>query len=158
ACAASRAGAARSSCAPRRPPMTALHFKQKTTPDIIYTRMTEDTHPVFASACAGAGYGIADGPHARPGIPEDTRIKTQVPAPQGVASSMPEKGRKRAGRTRSLSGTVARSCGLPGGYDEKKETRGLQYHRKTGHAGQHGETNRRPYPAARPDPRSSASH
>jgi hypothetical protein len=76
--------------------MNAPHIKLNTTPQIIYTRIADDTHPVFASVSAAACYGVADGPRVSPGIPEDTSIKTQVPAPQGVTPGMSEKARKRA--------------------------------------------------------------
>jgi hypothetical protein len=115
--------------------MTAPHLSRKTTPKITYPRMAEDTYPVFASAHVSVGYGIAEGPHARPGIPEDTSAKSQVLAPQWVASGMHGKWRKRAGRTWSSQGAVARSCDLLEAYDGIKVTRRVHYPRKTGHTG-----------------------
>jgi hypothetical protein len=75
--------------------MTAPHINIKTTPNIIYTRIAADTTPVFTRGRPGAGCGVADASRVSPGIPEDTSIKTQVPAPHGVTSSMPGIGRKR---------------------------------------------------------------
>jgi hypothetical protein len=72
--------------------MPAHTITRKTTPQIIYTGMSDDTHPVFIKDHPGAGYGITGDAHVSPGIPEDTSIKTQVPAPQWVASSMSGKG------------------------------------------------------------------
>ena len=66
---------------------------EKTTLEITYTRMADDTHPVFVTACVSAGCGLAAGERVSTGIPDDTSIKTQVLAPQGVASGMPGKAR-----------------------------------------------------------------
>ena len=79
--------------------MPALRFTRKTTPEIINTRMADDTHPVFTRACAATRYGGATGRRVTPDMPDDIGVKTQVVAAQGLLGlSCPRRASTRVAR------------------------------------------------------------
>src|SRR5262245_28809944 len=113
--------------------MAAPPITRKWTPVILYTRIAEDTPPVFTSASAAARYGLGGGPRVRPGMPEDTSAKSQDQSSQGLTSGMPGKARKSNGRTRHPGGTLALFLNGVSSRGDEQRTRLVRNARESGH-------------------------